>query len=354
MIKILHVDDDINTYEVARYGLRKVNESLHLTWCSSGKEALEVLEKDDFDCVISDYEMPEMDGLQLLHELKESQTDIPFIFLTAKNDKTSDAYEAGSADYFVKEIDSTFYERLAHSVLTHVESAKNKQQTRRAQRWLNRSSSLISAILESSISGFYATDVNGNVETSNLKFFSMINSDENRLLATLDDLFEHLNSNSNLNWSVEEYIELVANKNVDIPARIIQFNDKQVELLIRPMIAWNEVIGHLVSVNDLSQMSQWEEEVESFYRFLNQHNSAVIKMDNDYRVTFANKQSRPLLEAWNGKLGHQLDPAIVMRLLSSSRTNTVIDKTNGYSFQIEVFEDIISSSTFITAKIVKD
>nr|WP_252718750.1 response regulator [Haloarcula sp. CBA1122] len=71
---------------------------------NSATEALERLDGGGFDCVVSDYEMPEMDGLELLEEIRETNPSIPFILLTGRGDEetASAAIAAGVADYLLK------------------------------------------------------------------------------------------------------------------------------------------------------------------------------------------------------------------------------------------------------------
>jgi two-component system sensor histidine kinase/response regulator len=72
----------------------------------SGKQALNVIEKDPPDLILLDIKMPEMDGYEICQRLKEdSQTqDIPIIFLSALNDTFDKvkAFEVGGVDYITK------------------------------------------------------------------------------------------------------------------------------------------------------------------------------------------------------------------------------------------------------------
>lgn len=82
--KILFVDDEINVLHGYRRNLRSLFD-VHIA--QSGKEALKIIsEQDDFAVVISDYRMPEMDGIELLHEVRKISPDTIRIILTGYAD----------------------------------------------------------------------------------------------------------------------------------------------------------------------------------------------------------------------------------------------------------------------------
>ncbi|HOQ49929.1 MAG TPA: response regulator, partial [Candidatus Kapabacteria bacterium] len=71
--KILFVDDEINVLHGYRRNLRSLFD-VHIA--NSGSEALKIIaEQGDFAVIISDYRMPEMDGIELLHKVKEISPD---------------------------------------------------------------------------------------------------------------------------------------------------------------------------------------------------------------------------------------------------------------------------------------
>ncbi len=65
-MRILLVDDEPDILEQAKIFLEKEGDKLIIDTISSAVEALELLEVNHYDCVVSDYQMPEMDGLSFL------------------------------------------------------------------------------------------------------------------------------------------------------------------------------------------------------------------------------------------------------------------------------------------------
>ena len=83
--KILLVDDDI---EICRYIKSELSDWYRFVICNNGKEALKQLLSADFDLVVSDVVMPEMDGITLLRNIKGNAniSHVPVIMLTSKSE----------------------------------------------------------------------------------------------------------------------------------------------------------------------------------------------------------------------------------------------------------------------------
>lgn len=83
--KILLVDDDI---EICRYIKSELSDWYRFVICKNGKEALKQLLSADFDLVVSDVVMPEMDGITLLRNIKGNAniSHVPVIMLTSKSE----------------------------------------------------------------------------------------------------------------------------------------------------------------------------------------------------------------------------------------------------------------------------
>jgi PAS domain S-box-containing protein len=84
MISVLLIEDDCNLLMITRdYLSKKGTISVH-TAISAG-EALELLRTRNYDAIVSDYQMPDMDGIELLKYLRASGNDIPFIIFTGRS-----------------------------------------------------------------------------------------------------------------------------------------------------------------------------------------------------------------------------------------------------------------------------
>lgn len=103
---ILLVEDEKNFGTVLRDYLTMNNYSV--TWCEDGAHALDVIKRNSFDLCLLDVMMPKVDGFTLASELKILNSEMPFIFLTARNMKEDvlKGYKLGADDYITKPFDS--------------------------------------------------------------------------------------------------------------------------------------------------------------------------------------------------------------------------------------------------------
>lgn len=103
-LRILIVDDLPKNIQVVANILE--HEGYDLAGATSGKTALEQLEKCDFDLILLDIMMPEMDGFETCQRIKsqEKYQDLPIIFLTAKTEVSEivHGFEEGAVDYITK------------------------------------------------------------------------------------------------------------------------------------------------------------------------------------------------------------------------------------------------------------
>jgi DNA-binding NarL/FixJ family response regulator len=82
-IKVLHVNDDAGFLAVAKQCLEEQSQ-FQVDTALSTKEALKKLRDSEYDVVVTDYQMPGKNGLELLRELRQEGNDVPFILFTCK------------------------------------------------------------------------------------------------------------------------------------------------------------------------------------------------------------------------------------------------------------------------------
>lgn len=103
MKHILIVDDNKTSLSTAKSAL---NDVYKVTAVTSGMQALKFLEKNSCDIILLDINMPEMDGFEVMKEIRENsdRADIPIIFLTADNDAETESrcLEEGALDFIAK------------------------------------------------------------------------------------------------------------------------------------------------------------------------------------------------------------------------------------------------------------
>ncbi|WP_348822167.1 bifunctional response regulator/alkaline phosphatase family protein [Flavobacterium aestuarii] len=103
-IKILWVDDEIDLLKPHILFLEKKNYSV--TTCNNGRDAVDIFEEDNFDIVFLDENMPGMNGLDTLSEMKEKKSSIPVIMITKSEEEhiMEEAIGSKIADYLIKPV----------------------------------------------------------------------------------------------------------------------------------------------------------------------------------------------------------------------------------------------------------
>ena len=104
MLKILIAEDDRELRQLFSHVLIKNGYSVK--GVSNGQEALDALDEDFYDLIISDIMMPVMDGYELVRLLRESSNNIPVLMITAKDafDDMRLGFLSGTDDYMIKPV----------------------------------------------------------------------------------------------------------------------------------------------------------------------------------------------------------------------------------------------------------
>lgn len=100
--RIMLCEDDENLGMLLREYLEAKNYNVDL--CVDGEEGLETFQQKKYDLCILDVMMPKMDGFTLAYKIREINSDVPFMFLTAKTlkDDVKQGFELGADDYITK------------------------------------------------------------------------------------------------------------------------------------------------------------------------------------------------------------------------------------------------------------
>lgn len=141
-IQVLHVDDDRALANLVAIYLEQERPDLEVTSVSHAEAALEEL--DDtcrFGCVVTDYDMPGMNGVELLETIRAKDPDIPVILYTGKGSEevASKAVSAGVTEYMQKESSPEQYVVLAnriYNVATAYRTSRELRETRERYRRL--------------------------------------------------------------------------------------------------------------------------------------------------------------------------------------------------------------------------
>jgi len=127
MINILVVDDNIKIRKLMEIYLKQ--EGYNVLPAENGEKALEILESTSADLIIADIMMPEMDGYELVKELRNADFNMPILMVTAKHafpDKKM-GFDLGVDDYMTKPVDMEELVLRVKALLRRSKIASNKQ-----------------------------------------------------------------------------------------------------------------------------------------------------------------------------------------------------------------------------------
>lgn len=129
VIHVLHVDDDEDFLKKSKRKLEKWG-SFEIEMVSTVTEALKKIDQKSYDVIVSDYQIPELNGLAFLKKLKEKRYHIPFILFTQtyREEIAIEALNSGAYRYFNKNEKEIVYVELAHSLKKAVKDKRAKKQ----------------------------------------------------------------------------------------------------------------------------------------------------------------------------------------------------------------------------------
>ncbi len=127
-IRLLHADDSPDMRELTRTFLMRESDRFEIMSVTDGSEAISAFESAQFDCIISDYDMPQMDGLSLLELVRTQDPYVPFILFTGKGSEevASEAISNGVTDYIQKGGPER-YELLANNITNAVSRYRTRE-----------------------------------------------------------------------------------------------------------------------------------------------------------------------------------------------------------------------------------
>ena len=130
-IMVLHVDDNPAVAKMTADLLERAHDRIDVVTEHAPSHGIERLSSDDpgIDCVVSDYDMPEMDGLEFFERVRTHVPGLPFILLTGIGSDHLErvATERGVTAYFEKGPDSRKFERMARRIGQAVKSYRARQ-----------------------------------------------------------------------------------------------------------------------------------------------------------------------------------------------------------------------------------
>ncbi|MBD3407346.1 MAG: PAS domain S-box protein [Candidatus Lokiarchaeota archaeon] len=164
-MRILHVDDEPDMLEITRRFLEKQDSRFTIDSAASVEEAMMHLKNNSYDLILSDYQMPDVNGLVFLKIVRE-QSDIPFIMLTGRGreEVAMKALNGGANRYLQKSGDvKNQYKLLADVIIQEIRHHRAEQEKEQAMKDLRESEERFRIAIENLPHGVFIHNLDGEI-----------------------------------------------------------------------------------------------------------------------------------------------------------------------------------------------
>ena len=166
--RVLYVDDEPALLDLTRLFLEKIG-GFSVDCALSGSEALDRIAAGQYDAVVSDFQMPGMDGIMLLKKVREARPALPFILFTGRGreEVVVEAINSGVDFYLQKGGDpQAQFVELSHKIRTAIER-------RTSEKALRESEEQYRSLVETTGTGYVILDKQGRVITANQEYLRL-------------------------------------------------------------------------------------------------------------------------------------------------------------------------------------
>ncbi|WP_115864102.1 PAS domain S-box protein [Halorussus litoreus] len=174
-VRILHVEDDPGFAELVKTFLERRHETFEVHVETDSRAALAAITDGSttFDCVVSDYDVPDLNGLELLAEIRSENPNMPFILYTGKGSEeiASEAISAGVTDYLQKGGGTDQYHVLANRIQNVV-----------GHYWAKRDANCALKAIETAPDGVSILDEAGHIQYLNSAYADLLGYEREELV----------------------------------------------------------------------------------------------------------------------------------------------------------------------------
>lgn len=302
-IRVLHLDDDEGVTELTSEFLSEESDSFEIINVNNPSAALNHLNSEPFDCIVSDFDMPEMDGLEFLEVAQEVSPQVPFILFTGKGSEeiASEAISKGVFDYLQKERGSDQYTVLANRIQNAVAQTRAEQEIQRRSQWYRQ-------ILSHSSDYVLIVDGMGKVSYVSPAIERVMGYEPDEIIGL--DSFETVHPDD-IESAAEALAATIDNpsEEVTVEFRAIDADGENRWVEARGGNFLNDQLinGIMVNVRDISERKDRERELQQYRTIVEASGDPMYVLDREGRISFVNDALAELTgyapETFQGEFG---------------------------------------------------
>ena len=173
-LRLLVIDDDEVDQMAIRRSVGKTNLNATIVTAFSAGEGIKLLAAEKFDCILVDFRLPDMDGLEVMERISHMGISTPVLIVTSHGDEriAAQAIRIGAADYLPKSLLSP--EGISHSVRNAIRLKQAEIQKLQTEERLRTSQSQLEFLVSNTPTAFWNTDSSGNFMYANGLGFEII------------------------------------------------------------------------------------------------------------------------------------------------------------------------------------
>lgn len=285
-ISVLCVDDEPGLADLTATFLERFDSRFSTSTAVSAQEGLDYLGENDVDCVVSDYDMPALDGLAFLEAVRATNPDLPFILFTGRGSEeiASDAISAGVSDYMQKESGDDQYAVLGQRILNVVHRYRSRIQQQETE---TRAATILGASPDAILVSVDSEFVYANPAAVDLYEVP----DKSDLLGRQVGEFIHPDYRDDVDRQLQQ-VESGERPADHIPRTLLTLEGKEVPVEVTARhVMWDNDPGVVAIVRDLSDHEAHIRRQERYEASFEQAFDAMVVADDDGRYIEVNQSA---------------------------------------------------------------
>ncbi|MHA1447329.1 MAG: PAS domain S-box protein [Candidatus Heimdallarchaeaceae archaeon] len=303
VIRVLHIDDEEDFLFLTKEFVEKMSEGeIQVESLRNPKEVFERIKDNNIDIIICDYLMEDLNGLDLLKQIKQREFQIPFIIFTGRGreEVVIDALNLGADYYIRKGLDAkSQYTELVHQIRTVLRHKKAEQALTESEKTIRRERDLTQHYLNEANVMFVIVNENEIVELMNKEVTYVLGYTEKDLIGR--NWFTTVYSSEYVDELRFSFQQVIVGMQKPTPYFEIEMETKNGD---KRIIAWrnttikdenDKVIKILGVGDDITQRKEIEEALqqseEKYRKLVDTSPDSIVLADLEGNITLANQQA---------------------------------------------------------------